>query len=218
MESSTGPSRAGWGALALDCERRAPGLLTALVNEDRREAIDGEPTASQEDLTGELVIGGVFSVIRTRMLERRGRPLVELAPSLMSFIATAHRGQAGACSDLAGVPASAGGAPSQAGAPPVRTTYRTARVLQAISSAPRSSNRKIAAASGLSDEGQASKLLGRLERHGLIMNVGLGSGFGEPNAWLLTARGRHLAQVSRHDLKARASRGATLANGVARAT
>ena len=81
----------------------------------------------------------------------------------------------------------------------MRTTYRTARVLSAIGSAPRSSNREIAAASGILDEGQASKLLGRLERRGMITNVGLGAGFGEPNAWLLTARGRHLAQMSRHD-------------------
>lgn len=94
---------------------------------------------------------------------------------------------------LAGAPA------SQESAPvvklPVRATHRTIEVLRAIASAPRSSNRQIAEIAGLADEGQTSKLLGRLERQGVIENVGFGSARGEPNAWLLTGSGRRAVEL-----------------------
>jgi DNA-binding MarR family transcriptional regulator len=78
----------------------------------------------------------------------------------------------------------------------VRATYRTVRVLRAIGSSPGSSNRAVADAAGLRDEGQTSKLLKRLRRRGLIENVGGGQACGAPNAWLLTARGRRVAEVN----------------------
>lgn len=71
----------------------------------------------------------------------------------------------------------------------VRSTYRTARVLSAIAANPGASNRAAAAAAGIEDEGQASKLLKRLERLGLIENMARDRGPGEANAWRLTARG-----------------------------
>ena len=55
-------------ALALDCEQRAIAAVMALVNDDCHVALNGEPTSPPEDLIGELVIGGIFAVIRTRML------------------------------------------------------------------------------------------------------------------------------------------------------
>ena len=71
----------------------------------------------------------------------------------------------------------------------MRITYRTVRVLIAIGSAPRASNREIAAQSGISDQGQVSKLLTRLESLGLVRNDGAGHVKGAPNAWVLTPRG-----------------------------
>jgi DNA-binding MarR family transcriptional regulator len=68
-------------------------------------------------------------------------------------------------------------------------------VLRAIAQAPYSSNREIADAAGLTDEGQTSKLLARLERRGVIENVGIGAARGEPNAWLLTASGQRALAV-----------------------
>ena len=53
------------------------------------------------------------------------------------------------------------------------TTHRTSRVLGAISITPPSNNREITEEAGLSDECQTLKLLARLERQGLIENVGL---------------------------------------------
>jgi DNA-binding MarR family transcriptional regulator len=76
----------------------------------------------------------------------------------------------------------------------VRRTYRTWQVLRAISDLTSvrpgagPSNREVADAAGIEDEGQASRLLKRLERLELIENTGLAS-HGKPNAWALTAKG-----------------------------
>ena len=79
---------------------------------------------------------------------------------------------------------------SRAAELPIRATHRTTMVLRAIAQAPYSNNREIAEAAGLADEGQTSKLLARLERQGVIENVGVGAARGEPNAWLLTPSGQ----------------------------
>jgi len=73
---------------------------------------------------------------------------------------------------------------------PIRVTYRTARVLATIAADPGASNRYIGTAAGAPDQGQVSKLLGRLQRSGLIENYGAGHASGEPNAWRLTPRGQ----------------------------
>ena len=63
---------------------------------------------------------------------------------------------------------------SRAAELPIRATHRTTLVLRAIARAPYSNNREVAQAAGLADEGQTSKLLARLERQGVIENVGVG--------------------------------------------
>jgi DNA-binding MarR family transcriptional regulator len=72
----------------------------------------------------------------------------------------------------------------------LRFTYRTARVLTTIAAHPGASNRQIGEHAGISDQGQISKLLKRLERAGLLENGGPGRESGEPNVWRLTARGQ----------------------------
>jgi hypothetical protein len=77
-------------------------------------------------------------------------------------------------------------------------TYRTLRVLTAIAQEPLSSNRRVAAAAGIVDEGQASKLLARLAGAGMIANVGRGGRpRGSPNAWTLTPAGELLLRDAR---------------------
>jgi hypothetical protein len=68
-------------------------------------------------------------------------------------------------------------------------------VLAAIAAAPGASNRLVAEAAGVVDQGQISKLLARLEHLGLIRNTGVGHVKGEPNAWELTVRGREVQQA-----------------------
>jgi hypothetical protein len=146
------------------------------------------------------------------MLEADGRKLVELAPSLMAFIVAPYLGQTAAQAELEGRPSGAGAASviepgparaqaiSRAAELPIRATRRTRLVLAAIARAPYSNNREVAQAAGLTDEGQASKLLARLERRGVIENVGIGAARGEPNAWLLTASGKHAVELIGGDL------------------
>ena len=71
----------------------------------------------------------------------------------------------------------------------MRVTYRTLRVLSAIGDRPGGSNREIASAAGIADQGQISKLLARLRELGFIRNIGLGHAAGAANAWSLTAKG-----------------------------
>jgi hypothetical protein len=87
----------------------------------------------------------------------------------------------------------------------VSPTYRTMRVLAAISalgswaSTPGSgpSNREVAEAAGIADEGQASRLLKRLQSLGLIEDVSVAAGRGATNAWRLTALGLQLEHAIR---------------------
>ncbi len=190
--------------LAFRCEQRVLGVLTALMD-------DGSPWAIAEltcepQLTVELLIGGVFSVIRARLgdPEGDGGGLVELTPSLMSFIAVEYLGQAVATQELLlGSPPPAHQPPpggvergaTSARCLPIPVTRRTTLVLEAIARAPRSSNREIATAAGISDEGQTSHLLQRLVQRGLIVNVTPRSGSRRENAWLLTASGRRVIEL-----------------------
>jgi DNA-binding MarR family transcriptional regulator len=79
----------------------------------------------------------------------------------------------------------------------MRLTYRTLRVLAAIAAAPGASNRTVAQAAGVADQGQISKLLARLEGLGLICNRSVGHLKGEANAWELTVRGMEVEQAVR---------------------
>jgi AcrR family transcriptional regulator/DNA-binding MarR family transcriptional regulator len=81
----------------------------------------------------------------------------------------------------------------------LRMTALTHEVLTAIANLDREgsgpSNREIAQTAGVKDEGQASKLLARLQKHGLLQNAGgLAKG---ANAWRLTPRGAELLNTSR---------------------
>ncbi len=187
--------------LALGREQRVLGVLAKLLEAGREPALAPEALASCTPLLDELVAGGVFAVIRARVLEGEGEPLVELAPALMAFIALFYLGQAAAQTELAGMSAPAEEPRLDADELrdmrlPVRPTHRTMLVLKAIAAAPCSSNRQVAQIAGLSDEGQTSKLLWRLSERGVIENVGHGIELGEPNAWRLTSEGERVLRLT----------------------
>jgi DNA-binding MarR family transcriptional regulator len=133
------------------------------------------------------------------MLEEGGGSLVELAPSLMSFIVVPYLGQATASVEQAGRRAAETHVPVRTDelevASPLPFSYRTALVLRVIDCAPRSSNREIAEAAGLADEGQTSHLLRRLARRGLIEKVTPRNGSRRENAWLLTRCGQRVIEL-----------------------
>ena len=138
--------------------------------------------------------------------EEGAESLVELAPSLMSFIVRPYLGEAVARAELTGALAPLEASALRGAALPIRATHRTTLVLRAIAAAPGSTNRQVADAAGLVDDGQASKLLARLQRHGLIENVGIGAARGEPNAWLLTPSGHRAVELLGESFGERAPR------------
>jgi hypothetical protein len=76
----------------------------------------------------------------------------------------------------------------------MRVTYRTVRVLGAIAARPGAYNRDVAEGAGISDQGQISKLLARLQGVGLIRNTGNGAPVGGRNAWRITTLGSELVR------------------------
>jgi AcrR family transcriptional regulator len=188
------------------------------------KATDRRSSSDPPSLTAEGVVGAVLSVVHARMLEqdtgspangssrrsRRRAPesLTGLLNPLMGMIVLPYLGRAAATKELQRPAPKVSRAPSIAGAqrtPPadplegldMRLTYRTLLVLSAIAAHPGASNRRVADTAGVHDQGQISKLLGRLERLGLIANAGNGQPRGEPNAWTLTPKGQEVEQALR---------------------
>ena len=191
----------GGGPKMLSRREQVLALLTSAVEEGRAQAAGAvDPPA----LTAESLVGGVFSVIHTR-LSSGHELLAGLTNQLMSMIVLPYLGPAAARRELTRPlppPAPVSGA-RQTGSlsdpfkdAGMRITYRTVRVLSAVAElgeqGARASNRVVGERAGISDQGQVSKLLGRLQRIGLISNTGLGAGLGAPNEWSLTAKGQEL--------------------------
>jgi AcrR family transcriptional regulator len=190
------------GSTTLERRRQAIARITSAIDAGREEM----KAASPPPLTAEGIVGGVFSVIHSRLMEADRGPLLELLNPLMSMIALPYLGATAARRELdRPVPRpenrKAQGEPllsdpfKDAG---MRLTYRTVRVLMAIVDKPGASNRTIGESAGIDDQGQISKLLARLQRIGLVSNTGLGPGQGAPNAWSLTEKGQQVVHTIRN--------------------
>jgi AcrR family transcriptional regulator len=197
------------GASPVVLERRAEvvGLLVDAVDGGRREArVSARPTR----LTAEGVVGAVLAVLHSRLAG--GESVIGLQGALMGTIVLPYLGLAAAARETAAMRASPGPAARRRAsmAPPrgdplrdlnIRLTYRTVRVLLVIAelggeeSGP--SNRRVADAAGVTDPGQISKLLARLEHLGLIENGSAGPARGAPNVWNLTAKGHEIERAIR---------------------
>jgi AcrR family transcriptional regulator/DNA-binding MarR family transcriptional regulator len=180
--------------------------LTRIVDQGRREG----KAENISPLAAEGTIGGVLAVIQARLTDAKrtqrahGKPLIALTNELMSMIVLPYLGASAARRELERFipkPSSEaieritlGDAFKDAG---MRLTYRTVRVLMAIAEHPGASNRLIADTSEVNDQGQISKLLGRLKGTGMVTNTGLGAGAGAPNAWALTDKGRRVTDSIR---------------------
>ncbi|HEY2766851.1 MAG TPA: TetR family transcriptional regulator [Solirubrobacteraceae bacterium] len=176
-------------------ERRAE-VLGSLIDALHQGRPDGKSPAV-ERVVAEGVVGAVLSVIHARLVEqslgRRREPLIELLNPLMGIVVLPYLGSVAARRESA--------RPAPKLEPPVkqhvdplreldmRLTYRTVRVLLAIASTPAASNREVASAAGITDQGQISKLLARLQSLGLIQKTSGDHTRGERNAWSLTTKG-----------------------------
>jgi AcrR family transcriptional regulator len=188
----------------------------ARIVADLKEALEegrAELKATPPPMTAEGVVGAVSSVLHARLAEpapRRGtgtsgsaagsgsEGFAELLGPLMGMIVLPYQGAAAAARELERPRPARPARPRATGRDPLREldmrlTYRTVRVLLAIAQAPGASNREVAEASDVEDQGQISKLLSRLKTLGLIENAGAGHLSGEPNAWHLTAKGERVA-------------------------
>ena len=185
---------AGPGALA-----RRQSVIARVMTIVRRGS-DEARTVSQEEgaLTAEGVVGAVLSVLHARLVQEDPGGLLELVGPLMGMIVLPYLGPAAARREIA-QPAprpSPNGRPTVRSDPlqelPMRLTYRTMRVLVSVAEHPGSSNRAVGQNAGIGDQGQASKLLARLHKLGLVENQGGDPARGEPNAWVLTSTGQQV--------------------------
>ncbi len=204
-------------ALARVCvvhsQQGGPGLLARREEVFARLAgvIDGGRGGSARaegcsPLTAEGLVGAAFGIVYARVARGESRPLVDLVGELMGMIVLPYLGPGAARreqhrSGPGLVPVAGGGGSvflaarrDPLGEVRMRLTYRTAQVLVCIAGEPGISNRVVAERAGVSDQGQISKLLARLERLGLLANTGEGHAKGEPNAWSLTAKGERVAR------------------------
>jgi AcrR family transcriptional regulator/DNA-binding MarR family transcriptional regulator len=198
----------GAGKLVLARRSQVSDELAAALDANAPQAKGG--AGALPLLTAEGVVGGAFSVIHGRLLERgrldaeggNRRRLIDLHGQLMALIALPYLGPRMAGEELTRVSPEL---PARETAPArphggggrllerldMRLTYRTVRCLMFIGEHPGSSNREIAQGAEISDEGQASKLLTRLTRVGLVANT-RAHGPGYPNYWTLTAHGEQV--------------------------
>ncbi len=194
----------GAGERVLERHTQAVHELAAAVERGREVS---RTSKAPRDIAGEAATGGILALLHNRLLENDGQPpVVELTGPIMSTIVMPYLGRAAARQEFE--------RPAPPPAPPrvesrvssdpgvlrrldLRLTYRTIRVLSAIGADPDATNRAVAEAAGIRDQGQISKLLKRLMHMKLIENVGEGQPKGMGNAWRLTKLGCEVLQSTR---------------------
>ncbi len=196
------------GPRVLERRERVLTELARVVDEGRFESARG---VECPPVTAEGLVGAGFTIVYGRLLRGEQEPLTGLLGELMGLIVLPYQGPAAARHEEArSLPAlthnvsharsvttsengTSGDGDPLAGVP-MRLTYRTTLVLEAIATRPGASNRIVAELAGVTDQGQISKLLARLERLGLAENAGPGHARGERNEWSLTALGCRVAR------------------------
>lgn len=191
-------------------ERRAEVLAELAHAIDLGRALSGVDH-QPEAMTGLAVAGGIAELLHAQLLRDDGSSATRLHGTIMSMIVMPYLGRS-AAREESKLPrpraALAVSRPAEeemvkeakevnplAGMN-IRLTYRTVRVLIAISELPGASNRQVAMEAGIVDQGQISKLLRRLESLGLVENTGMGQPRGVSNAWYLTALGARVRRAA----------------------
>jgi AcrR family transcriptional regulator len=198
------------GPRALERRARVVEIVKHALDEGHGET---KGARAPPPLTAEGVIGAVSSVLHARLTEAKPAPrsgssvtgsssgsFAELLGPLMGMIVLPYEGMAAATREVERPRAPRPKRSRVAGRDPLREldmrlTYRTVRVLLAVAQSPGASNRALAAAADVADQGQISKLLSRLQALGLIHNSGGGPARGEPNAWRLTSKGQQVGDA-----------------------
>jgi AcrR family transcriptional regulator/DNA-binding MarR family transcriptional regulator len=187
-------------------ERRAEvlAILRDAVDQGRDSMSAGRELPA---LTAEGVIGAAFGVIYARLLDAAPDPLIGLLNPLMAMLVLPYRGHAASARELSRpIPELAAAVDTPRSGASItprgirtdaafRLTVRTHKVLAAVAGYPGASNRQVSDLADVRDQGQISRLLARLEGHGLLQNSG-GQTQGTPNAWHLTPEGEEIANAA----------------------
>ncbi|MFZ1925360.1 MAG: TetR/AcrR family transcriptional regulator [Solirubrobacteraceae bacterium] len=186
--------------------------LVAIVDEGREQSAKA---AQATPLTAEGLVGAALSILYTRLMRERREPLTDLLGELMGLIVLPYLGSAAAKREQARpAPAPVAGQSERVSQGEhlatdpfegisMRLTYRTLRVLECVAAEPGASNRQLGVLADVPDQGQISKLLGRLERLGLLVNTRDAGAKGEANVWQLTAQGLQVTQTIGLDTQGR---------------
>jgi AcrR family transcriptional regulator len=182
-------------------------LLTRLASTIEEGHAQSARATQAPALTAEGLVGAAVAIVYKRLLNGERTPLTDLHGELMGMIVLPYRGPVAAGRERRRrgpqrLQRAVEGAFGRAGVRerdplrevPMRLTYRTARVLRVAAQNPGVSNRLVGEHGGISDQGQVSKLLARLQRLGLLANTGEGQARGERNAWRLTPLGERVTQ------------------------
>jgi AcrR family transcriptional regulator/DNA-binding HxlR family transcriptional regulator len=175
------------------------GRLTSAIDAGHGERA---PELIWSRVTAEGQIGAVLRILATHVTREEPGGAVGLLGDLAAMIVLPYLGaqaareeQARAAPEaqphLAPPLLSAPAAPTQLVGVRMRLTHRTAETLEIVAAEPGASNRQLATHMAIS-EPQISKLLARLERLGLVINLTDGTGKGPRNAWYLTPLGQRL--------------------------
>jgi AcrR family transcriptional regulator/DNA-binding MarR family transcriptional regulator len=191
------------GPVVLARREEVLGRLAGVIDGGREES---SRAADCTALTAEGLVGAGMGIVYARLARGERGALTDLLSELMGMIVLPYLGVAAARRELSR-PAPTPAVTTRHGSVvllparrdplqevQIRLTYRTVQVLESIAEEAGISNRVVADRAGVSDQGQISKLLARLERLGLVENSGEGHSKGEPNAWALTPLGRDVAQ------------------------
>lgn len=183
-------------------ERRSEVIGRLIAEVDSACSEQGRSRAEVTTLTGEGVVGAALSIVQARLSEEPRESLRKLTNPLMALIVLPYLGTTAAGEELAMPLTPRQPVVSNRSREPlsglgIRLTYRTVMVLRAVADRPGASNRMIGELAGISDQGQISKLLARLERLALVHNDGKGQSQGMPNAWSLTLKGENIVRATR---------------------
>jgi AcrR family transcriptional regulator len=197
VQSACGPQR------VLEAREEILARVARMIDEGRANSARAAQTPL---LSAEGLAGAVLAIVYKRLLQGGGEPLKGLLNELMSMIVLPYLGPVAAHQECARPVLDAprmsfapamfahGGGGDPLRDVPMRLTYRTALVLLAVATRPGGSNRVIGELADIHDQGQISKLLGRLKGLGLLQNTGAGHAKGEPNAWRLTVLGERVIE------------------------
>jgi AcrR family transcriptional regulator len=188
---------------------RRAGVLESLAGVVDQGRANAQAPKVLPALVAEGVVGATFGVIHARLLKLRPAPLIDLLRELMATIVLPYRGSTAAAKELEQpiprLPARAARRDGDgfsrrplASASPVdyRLTIRTQMALAAVAGRPGLSNREVSEIIGLSDQGQISRMLKRLQTQGLIENA-QGQSHRQARAWRLTRDGEAVIDVHR---------------------